>query len=197
VAGFTTTYTANAASDFTAVINWGDGTSSAGTVSGANGSFAVLGSHSYSHPGSFTVTVQIADDAPGTATVTASATAAVGFPPVSQRFVQQVLLSSFLDGVLHSPGGAHQVLNNFFLMFGAAMLGSGPQAGRLVGDAFRFMADFVLGLEEMALRVNDPALQSAIQQVVFDIESSPLWQTALGFDLGAAAGGIALANTLP
>jgi hexosaminidase len=65
-----------ATSAITATINWGDGISSAGTVSGTaatptmvNGLYSVSGSHSYAHPGVYDGTVTVS--ASGTATVTA------------------------------------------------------------------------------------------------------------------------------
>ena len=65
-----------AAGAITATINWGDGTSSAGTVSGTaatpttvNGLYAVGGSHSYARAGAYQATVTVS--APGTASVTA------------------------------------------------------------------------------------------------------------------------------
>ncbi len=76
-ATFTDTYTGNTAADFTATINWGDGTTTAGTVSGGGGSFTVSGSHTYTASGSFPVAVTLADDAPGTASNTATTTASV------------------------------------------------------------------------------------------------------------------------
>src|SRR5262249_22496601 len=51
VAKFTDTDTLSPPSDFTAMIDWGDGTTSTGLVSGGNGAFAVSGTHSYSTPG--------------------------------------------------------------------------------------------------------------------------------------------------
>jgi PKD repeat protein len=56
------------ASDFTATITWGDGTSS--TVSGAtggivalgNGNFGLYAGHTYAEEGSFTLSVQVRDD---------------------------------------------------------------------------------------------------------------------------------------
>jgi hypothetical protein len=82
VATFTTTYTANTASDFTASIDWGDGTTTNGTVTGSNGSFTVTagssGGHAYADEGTQTVTVTIKDEAPGTASVVVKSTATVG-----------------------------------------------------------------------------------------------------------------------
>jgi hypothetical protein len=50
-------------SDFSATIDWGDGSStSAGTVSGPDGGpYAVAGSHTYSSTGSFTITTTVTD----------------------------------------------------------------------------------------------------------------------------------------
>jgi PKD repeat protein len=45
-----------------AIIDWGDGTVAAGTVSEANGSGSVAGSHAYAAAGTYTVTVTLTDD---------------------------------------------------------------------------------------------------------------------------------------
>jgi hypothetical protein len=88
VASFTDTDLADAASSFTATVNWGDGTTEAGTITGANGSFAVAvpsSTHFYADDGTDTVTVTItrtADEtqiAPtGTVTVADAALGATG-----------------------------------------------------------------------------------------------------------------------
>jgi hypothetical protein len=72
VATFSDTDTANVAGDFTATINWGDGTTTTGTISGGAGSFSVSGSHTYSGNAHDTITVTMADDAPGTASAMAT-----------------------------------------------------------------------------------------------------------------------------
>src|SRR5262249_17266049 len=66
VATFTDTgYPGNLPSDFTATIDWGDGTTTIGTVSGGNGVFTVSGSHKYADEGTHTTIVTLTDDAPG------------------------------------------------------------------------------------------------------------------------------------
>src|SRR5262249_54303885 len=50
------------ADKYTALINWGDETGSLGSVTGANGSFQVWGSHTYWHGGTYKATVLILDD---------------------------------------------------------------------------------------------------------------------------------------
>ena len=72
------TYPDNVASDFTATIDWGDGTTTAGTVGGGNRSpFTVSGLHIYGTTGIDTVVVTLTDDPPGAATATADSTADV------------------------------------------------------------------------------------------------------------------------
>jgi Bacterial Ig-like domain (group 1) len=61
VATFTDPDGSATASEYSAMIEWGDGTTSAGTVSGGGGSFAVSGKHTYAEEGSFTITVAITD----------------------------------------------------------------------------------------------------------------------------------------
>jgi hypothetical protein len=84
VATLTDTNPLALASDFATTINWGDGTTTSGTVTGPTGGpFTVTGSHTYQHKGTFSVTITAADDPPGTATAsaTATATATNGRPP--------------------------------------------------------------------------------------------------------------------
>ncbi len=57
-----TQYAGTPATDFTAQISWGDGTSSLGTVTQeANGTFDVSGSHLYTLPGSYTPQITLTD----------------------------------------------------------------------------------------------------------------------------------------
>ena len=82
VASFTDSNAAAVAGNFTATINWGDGTTSAGTITGGP-TFLVSGNHTYAVGGTFTVSVTISDVAPntGTATVTDTATGVVSPVP--------------------------------------------------------------------------------------------------------------------
>jgi len=79
VANFSDSF-ANVAGDFTAGIDWGDGTVTPGTVAGA-GPFSVTGSHTYATNGQFTVTTTVSDDAPGTASATVTSPARVALSP--------------------------------------------------------------------------------------------------------------------
>lgn len=73
VATFSDPNTTEDASHYTATIDWGDGNTSAGAVTGSNGSFSVGGSHTYAEDGSYSVTVTIADTPSNTAMATTAA----------------------------------------------------------------------------------------------------------------------------
>jgi cyanophycinase-like exopeptidase len=62
------------ASDFTASVNWGDGTTSAGTVAG---SFTISASHAYAANGSFQISVTVTDDGGSTLSATGPTVAIV------------------------------------------------------------------------------------------------------------------------
>jgi hypothetical protein len=84
VATFTdTNYAGNLPADFSASINWGDGTTAAGTISGSAGSFTVSGSHVYAEAGTKTATIVLSDNSPGTAKGTATATIVVADEPLA------------------------------------------------------------------------------------------------------------------
>ncbi len=68
-------------SDYTATIEWGDGSATAGSISAApGGGFAVTGSHTYTVIGTYQTSVAIRDK--GGATATATSTATVVNPPL-------------------------------------------------------------------------------------------------------------------
>src|SRR5262249_27167396 len=50
-------------SHYAASIDWGDGSSSAGTISSSGGLFTVQGDHRYADEGSYPITVSVAHDA--------------------------------------------------------------------------------------------------------------------------------------
>src|SRR5258708_3313833 len=78
VATFTDDNAAATPADFTATIDWGDGSpTTAGMIFASSAAFAVVGQHTYADEGSFTVTVTISHVSPGTGTATPTDTATV------------------------------------------------------------------------------------------------------------------------
>ena len=77
VATFTDANPNATASDFTATIDWGDGTSTTGTVvAQSGGGFAVDGAHTYADEGQYTIGVTVNDVGGSTASATSTATVA-------------------------------------------------------------------------------------------------------------------------
>ncbi|MCY2953695.1 MAG: proprotein convertase P-domain-containing protein [Planctomycetota bacterium] len=74
VATFTDPAGAEGLSDYSAVIDWGDGSTSAGVITVNAGSlFAVKGSHTYSEEGTYPISTTISHDAAPTASATSTA----------------------------------------------------------------------------------------------------------------------------
>ncbi len=89
VATFTDADPESVASDFTATIDWGDGTATTGTIgSAAGGGFTVTGSHTYANGGAYATSIAIKDVGGATATATSTATvAAVATTPAPPTVV--------------------------------------------------------------------------------------------------------------
>ncbi|MGH6996068.1 MAG: hypothetical protein ACREES_10245, partial [Stellaceae bacterium] len=83
LATFTDANTANSAGDFTAVIDWGDGTTDSGVVSGGASNFTVSGSHAYADEGTQTAKIVLSDDSPGAAKATATAPVTIADAPLT------------------------------------------------------------------------------------------------------------------
>jgi hypothetical protein len=80
VATFTNADPYGNAASYTATITWGDGSTSAGTISGTGNTLTVTGTHTYVVPVNQTVSVQISNKLGDTTTATVSATATVNRP---------------------------------------------------------------------------------------------------------------------
>jgi hypothetical protein len=84
VATFTDPDTTATAAEYSATIDWGDGSpADTGVVTGSGGSFGVSGSHTYAEEGTYSVTVTITDVDNATNTATAHSTATVADAPLS------------------------------------------------------------------------------------------------------------------
>lgn len=77
----------SSASNFTATIAWGDGTTSAGTITASGaGAYSVSGAHNYASLGQFTIKTTIADDG-GNGASTSCTTVGFSFAPGGGAFV--------------------------------------------------------------------------------------------------------------
>ena len=73
VASFTDADPGGTVSDYAATIDWGDSTSSPGTVGASGSGFTVSGSHTYQEDGNYPIVVHIADVGGSTTSVVSSA----------------------------------------------------------------------------------------------------------------------------
>jgi len=86
VATFDDPDTSATTSEYSATIDWGDGSStSAGTISGSGGSFTVNGTHTYTEEGPYNITVVITDVDNTSNTDTAHSTATVADAPLTSQ----------------------------------------------------------------------------------------------------------------
>ncbi|PYS85384.1 MAG: hypothetical protein DMF67_01605 [Acidobacteria bacterium] len=101
VASFKDADPAGQASDFTAIIDWGDGTTSAGTITpNASGGFDVTGAHTYTGAGVFTITTSIRDV--GGSSISAASTAIIG----GQSLLGSIQFSAPSTSASESAGSA-------------------------------------------------------------------------------------------
>jgi len=77
VATFADANTATTADHFSAIIRWGDGRTSIGTVSGSDGSFTVMGTHKFATLGVYAIRVIITSNVPDRAQVAVTSSAKV------------------------------------------------------------------------------------------------------------------------
>jgi len=111
VATFTHANGLEPASEFTATIDWGDGTSSSGTVTLSGTNYTVSGSHTYSDEKSYAVKVEVTDAAVS-ATITPKATILEELLPggvrgtAEQRFISEVF-RDLLDRAVDPSGLAY------------------------------------------------------------------------------------------
>jgi hypothetical protein len=100
--------------DYTATIDWGDGTPiTAGTVTGPNGGpFTVLGGHDYLHSGTYTITIPVLDAGGAMTTIVDTVTVAHAFctGTLTATDAQHVITGS-VPGSLHLSGGTWIVRN--------------------------------------------------------------------------------------
>jgi hypothetical protein len=114
VATFTDTNVNNVANDFTATINWGDGTTATGVVTDSDGQIGVSGTHTYAKPGTDNLLVTLTEDGPGTAAATAVSTAGVVNPIIHPPPPPADFTGSGTSDVLLQDGGTvvDWIMNN-------------------------------------------------------------------------------------
>jgi hypothetical protein len=109
VSTFSTTDPRATASEFTAIVNWGDGQSSNGTIMPvSSGGFQVVGNHTYSRAGAFSISTTVRNNEGQTVSDTSVATVA-DVPIVETALSRRTTRGKVFDGALLTitdPNGA-------------------------------------------------------------------------------------------
>lgn len=187
VATFNDAYTGNSAGDFTATIAWGDGTTTAGTVSGSGATYTVSGNHTYAEEGTQSPTIVLIDDAPGTAKGTATATAHIADATLTPNaFTFHPTEASTFTGVVATfmDANAGAPASDFTAMIdwgdGTTTSGSVTAAG---GGAFNVTGTHTFGEEgstsHLNVVINDVGGSSTTATSTAVVVDAPLSVTAL------------------
>ncbi|MFI5378044.1 MAG: DUF11 domain-containing protein, partial [Tepidisphaerales bacterium] len=132
------------ASDFSAVISWGDGTATPGTVSGSLGNYTVSGNHTYADEGFHRTSIVITDDGGSSATVSGRAFVAdaplTGFAATFNAVRKNAftgVVGSFADANLlnTSPSGFRAIIvwGDFGFSLGTIVYNSATQRFDIIG----------------------------------------------------------------
>ena len=108
MATFTDGNTYDTAGSYTATISWGDGATTTGVVTGADGEFTVGGTHAYQYNGTYPVIVTITD-ADGTSQATSTVTAGALYAGVNQTLT----VASFTGGYPNEPASSFTATINW------------------------------------------------------------------------------------
>ena len=104
---------ADTTAGFTAVIDWGDGTTSPGVIAGTVNSFTVTGTHTYAEEGTYAVKATVTDTDIPTVHATANSTARVADAPLRSTGLTNGRLAVQGAPVLLWPGSGNAVLAHF------------------------------------------------------------------------------------
>ena len=185
VATFTHANGIEPASDYSATIDWGDGTTSTGTISLSGGVYTVSGSHMYTDENNYTVTVQIQDNsgeggAGASATVSTTATILEELLPDGSRGTpNERFISELYRDLLNRP------VDSGGLASWNAMLNAGVSRTDIafqIEQTTEYVNDVVEGLYQQYLgRAADPgglAYYSSLIQAGVTIEQVSAMITA-------------------
>ncbi|HVA44979.1 MAG TPA: TIGR03118 family protein [Pirellulales bacterium] len=190
LASFTNANTANSAGDFLASIDWGDGTTSTGTVSGTTAVYTVSGKHTYADEGSYTAHVVLRDDPPGTAAATASVAVHVADAPLTPNaFTFHPTEGSTFTGAVASftDGNAAAPASDFTATIdwgnGSTTAGTATAAG---GGVFNVVGAHTFPEEEgdtahVSVTVHDVGGSSATADSTAVVADAPLSVSAVAF----------------
>ncbi|MGH7138759.1 MAG: TIGR03118 family protein, partial [Pirellulales bacterium] len=168
-------------SDFTATINWGDGTSSAATLTPtANGGFLVDGSHVFHEEGAETIAVTVSDNASPSSTVSSTATVQVADAPLVPAAinipVQQSLTIGDLQIAAVTDTGGGEAMDNYTATIDWGDGSTSPGVISVNGNTVSVLGSHtyaVAGRFDVDVTVNDAGGASTVVHSIVIVGSPP------------------------
>jgi CSLREA domain-containing protein len=195
VVTFTTPDTIDGPGSFTATITWGDGSTSAGAISGSGGAFTVSGTHTYADPVNKTVRVTISHNNGYTTTAHTIASAVVTNLGVGVQHGQAASItfwqSSNGQALINSFNGdsTSTALGNWLAATLPNVYGAGAGASNLTGMTNTQVANFYQALFALPAPQADAEVLATALNVYATTQS-------LGGNAGTAYGFAVTANGL-
>jgi hypothetical protein len=196
VATFTNADPFGGAASYSALIAWGDGSTSAGVIAGTGSTLTISGTHTYAAPGSEPVSVQISHNLGDTTTATTSSTAMVtsldkGVPPCRADctgFWHDWFGQSLLKGL--NGGPAATALSAWLATTFPNLYGTSAGANNLTGKSNAQVAAFYqaqfavggLGAEVLATALDVYASTASLGGNAAAAVYFPVSATGLGAD---------------
>ncbi len=185
VAHFTDGDPTAVASDFTATINWGDSTTSTGTIaSNPSGGFDVSGSHTYASSGSYTLSITINDNDGTSATVTGTVPVVDAPLTATSSNISPVNGVSFTGIVTHfTDANPTAVASDFTATINwgdgssptSGVIASNPSGGFDVSGSHTYSSS---GSETLSITIHDAGGSSATATATATVVGAPLIATA-------------------
>jgi hypothetical protein len=208
--GAVATFTSNpdtidSATAFTALIHWGDGSTSTGVITGSNGSFTVSGKHTFADPNAYAVSVQISNPntTPNPATVNDTATVTnlnqgvvkglIGGPGFWNGKSGQALIQSF------GSTATGLTLANWLAMTFPNLYGSSTGTNNLTNQNNAQVATYFQTLFSQSAKATGTKTEVLAAQAAVDWLATALsvyaTTTSLGGNAGAAGDGFSVSAT--
>ncbi|HEY7310781.1 MAG TPA: choice-of-anchor Q domain-containing protein [Gemmataceae bacterium] len=204
VATFTNADPFGSAASYTAVIHWGDGSSSAGVVSGSGSTLTVSGSHTYPAPGNETIQVTIGHNLGYTTTATVSDSVTVrtlGMSPQRGQtagigFWQSRQGQALID--LFNGGPTATALSAWLAATFPNLYGVSAGANNLTGETNAQVAAFFLSQDALpAPKVEAEVLAAALNVYATTLSLGGTAAQAFGFRVSDAGLGADSVNVGP
>ncbi len=173
------------ATEFTAMIRWGDGQTSMGTITAnTHGGFDVSGTHTYADEGSYSISITIADVGGSTAPASTSATIADAPLNVTPQTVTATEAQAFTNAIVatFTDAGGPEALSHYTATINWGD-GTATIAGTitLVGSTFRITGSHTYGdagTYRMTITVQDVGGASTTINPNLTVADAPLSATA-------------------